>query len=81
VYRTYCQLVAKVQNEWVTIGPRRHLPVFVPLNPLELGTDPLLLTAYQYEQEQPGSDFYDVLAQRKDFEAALAEQLTSTTAQ
>jgi hypothetical protein len=71
VYRDYCQLVARVADDWVTIGSPRNLPVMVPADPREAGSDPLLLTAFQYEQEKPGSDLIDVLAERKDFDSAL----------
>ena len=82
VYRDYCQLSAKSGNEWLTVGPIKPLPVIVPKEPAELGTDPLLLTAYQYEQERPGSDLFDVLAQRKNFDEALndGEVRSGTTA-
>jgi hypothetical protein len=33
--------------------------------------DTLRLTAYQYVNENPGSDLADTLSKRKDFEAAL----------
>jgi hypothetical protein len=71
VYRDYCQLSAKSGSEWLTVGPTKPLPLFIPDNPIELGSDPLLLTAYQYDQEHPGSDLYDVLARRKDFDQAM----------
>jgi hypothetical protein len=71
VYRDYCQLAARSGDQWLTVGPLHDLPVIIPTNPVELGSDPLLLTAYQYEQEKPGSDLRDVLAGRKDFDAAL----------
>jgi small-conductance mechanosensitive channel len=74
VFRTYCQLVAKSRDEWVTIGQPRDLPVDLPSNAEEIGDDPLLLAAYQYDSERPGSDLRDVLAQRKDFDQALGEQ-------
>jgi hypothetical protein len=58
------------------------LPIIVPTDAADLGSDPLLITAFQYEHERPGSDLYDVLAQRKDFDAALnqAEAQSGTTA-
>jgi hypothetical protein len=78
VYRDYCQLIAKSGNEWLTVGPMKPLPVIVPTDPGDLGTDPLLLTAYQYDQEHPGSDLYDVLAQRKSFDEALSQDYRAT---
>jgi hypothetical protein len=78
VYREYCQLVARSGNDWLTIGPMKSLPVMVPASPADLGTDPLLLTAYQYDQEHPGSDLYDVLARRKRFDDAINKDFTAT---
>jgi hypothetical protein len=71
VYSGYCQLIARVGDDWATIGSPRNLPVVVPTDPHLAGSDPLLLTAFQYEQEKPGSDLLDVLAGRKDFHSAL----------
>jgi hypothetical protein len=73
VYRDYCQLSAKSGSEWHAVGPPRSLPLTIPNDPAEIGSDPLLLTTYQYEHEQPGSELYDVLAKRKDFDRALKE--------
>jgi hypothetical protein len=47
------------------------LPVEVPADIHELGSDPLLMTAFQYDQECPGSDLRAVLSQRKYFDDAL----------
>jgi hypothetical protein len=69
-----CQLIARGAGEWSTIGPRWDLPVNVPQTPEELKTavaDTLRLTAYQYVDENKGSDLADVLARRKDFEMAM----------
>lgn len=74
VWRDSCQLVAKSGSEWITLGSQRDLPVQVPRNAEELkaaASDPLVLTAYQYMTEHPESDLADLLAKRKDFEAAL----------
>jgi hypothetical protein len=74
VWADKCQLVARSGNRWITLGPQRALPVEVPNNPEELAraaSDPLLLTAYQYVTECPGSDLAELLAQRKDFKAVL----------
>ena len=78
VYRDYCQLSAKSGSEWYVMGPIKRLPVIVPPNPEEIGTDPLLLTAHQYDEEHPGSDLYDVLAQRKSFDEALDHDSNAT---
>ena len=77
VYRDYCQLSAKSGDDWLTIGPGKALPVLVPADPAHLGTDPLLLTAFQYHEQNPGSDLYDVLAQRKNFDEALNQDFTA----
>jgi len=56
------------------LGPRWDLPVHVPETPEELKAavaDTLRLTAYQYINENEGSDLADVLAQRKNFETAI----------
>ena len=74
VWPDKCQLVARAGDHWVPLGPTRVLPVEVPRNVEELARmarDPLLITAYQYVAEHPGSDLSDLLAQRKDFQAAL----------
>ena len=76
VWENSCQLIAKGAGEWSTIGPRWDLPLHVPRNPQELkdaAADTLRLTAYQYATEHKGSDLADVLARRKDFEAALRD--------
>ena len=78
VYRHYAQLVARSGGEWVTIRPLRELPIEVPSAVTELGSDTLLLTAYQYCQENPGTDLKDVLSRRKDFDAAIADQTWAT---
>jgi hypothetical protein len=74
VWESACQLIAKGAGEWSTIGPRWDLPVQVPQTPEELKaavSDTVRLTAYQYVSEKPGSDLADLLARRRDFEAAL----------
>ncbi len=78
VYRDYCQLSAKSGNDWFTVGPIKTLPLVLPNNPADLGTDPLLLTAHQYDQENPGSDLYDVLARRKSFDEAMNQDFSAT---
>ena len=70
-YRDHCQLVARVGEEWVPIGSPRSLPVEVPEDIAIAGDDALVITAYQYDQERPGSDLKDVLARRKGFDAAF----------
>lgn len=70
-----CQLVAKTQEGWTTIGPLRKLPVRIPQTAEDLKTassDPLLLTAFQYNAEFPASDIRDVLAGKKTFQDSLA---------
>ena len=74
VWKDHCQLVARdSRGAWTPFGPPRPLPVKIPEDPSRVGSDALLITALQYEAERPGSDIRDVLAQKKDFEAALYE--------
>ena len=43
------------------------MPLEVPADVRDVtGEDPLLLTAFQYDQQYPGSDLRDVLAKRKE---------------
>jgi hypothetical protein len=74
VRKDSAQLVAKWHgDDWVTIGPLRGLPVRIPLTPRELesaASDPLRLTAYQYQAEHPEKDLQQVLSMEKEFEAA-----------
>lgn len=71
VYRDYCQLVGRVDGEWETMGPPRPLPVEPRADAGPALSDTLLATICQYDRERPGSDLLDVLARRKDFDAAL----------
>lgn len=76
VWHDSCQLIAKGEGAWSTLGARRGLPVDVPSHIEELkeaAGDPLRLTAYQYANEHPSSDLPDVLMQRKTFLDALRE--------
>ncbi len=75
VWSDRCQLVAKdADGSWIPLGPSRPLPVYVPADPARIAPDDtLVLTAYQYDMERPGSDLRAVLARTKDFETALAE--------
>jgi hypothetical protein len=70
--RDDCQLVARNGTEWQVIGAQRALPVELPEDVRELGSDPLLLTAFQYDQQHPGSDLRAVLAKRENFDEAMA---------
>lgn len=71
VYRDYCQLVGRVDGEWETMGPPRPLPVEPRAGADPALSDTLVATICQYDSERPGSDLLDVLARRKDFDAAL----------
>jgi hypothetical protein len=74
VWQDACQLVARNDKDWITLGPQRDLPLQVPCDAEELraaASDALLLTAYQYMTEHPESDLAELLAKRKDFETAL----------
>lgn len=71
-----CQLVAKNESRWVTLGPRRDLPLQVPGTAAELkeaASDPLRLTAYQYVAEHQGTDLAELLAKKKTFDSALLD--------
>jgi hypothetical protein len=74
VWNDKCQLVAKVGEDWITLGPSRSLPLEVPADQDELinvASDPLLLTAYQYIAENPDCDLAALLSKKKDFDIAL----------
>ncbi len=74
VWKEACQLIAKVDKGWVTIGPQRDLPVELPAEALAAAAgDGFILTVWQYEQEHPGTDIREVLTGKKTFAAALAE--------
>ena len=69
------QLIAKYRDsEWTTLGPARALPLHIPRTPTELkaaGQDALLLTAYQYDAEFPGSDLRKALELASDATSEL----------
>ena len=76
VWRNSCQLIAKGDGNWGPLGPKWDLPIEIPKTPSELktaGTDTLRLTAWQYENEHPGTDLREVFSQQKDFSTALSE--------
>lgn len=74
VWRSHCQLVARSNGgRWVALGPPRPLPIAIPEDPTGIASDPLALTAYQYNRERPGSDLCAVLAMSKPFDLAIAE--------
>ena len=73
-----CQLISKKNaNDWVPIGPPQSLPIVVPCDHSELAAmqfvDALIMTAYQYHIQQPGSDIVDVLSKKKSFAEAFAD--------
>jgi hypothetical protein len=81
VWENTCQLVAISRGQWDTLGPRWDLPVQVPVTPEDLkaaASDTLRLTAYQYVNQNPGTDLADLLALRKDFEVAMRGATTSS---
>lgn len=81
VWSDRCQLVIRDRNgEWAPIGVARALPVQIPEDVNAIGSDSLLLTAYQYDHERSGSDLRAVLAKTKDFESALVESSQATSA-
>ena len=74
VWGDKCQLVAKTDREWMTLGPPRRLPIEVPRNADDLtraAHDPLLITAYQYMAEYPHSALAALLSKTKDFDTVL----------
>jgi CheY-like chemotaxis protein len=76
VSKSACRMIAKVDGAWLPIGSPRDLPVALPAGSTALASvagDALLLTAWQYEQEHPGTDVRQVLFQSKEFHTALAE--------
>lgn len=78
VWKDYCQLLAKDRfGVWQPFGPTRPLPVVVPADPAGIMSDPLLLTAYHYNKEHPGSDLIALLARHKVFDEALQESPAS----
>lgn len=72
VFQSFCQLIGRQGEEWVTIGTPRPLPLVIPDDPAQLASDPLLLTAHQFDSTWPGSDIRDVMSQAKNFEEALS---------
>lgn len=72
VWQDRCHLVARNgAGEWKQLGPPRSLPVYMAENGAGIHSDPLLLTAYQYDRERPGSDLREVLSQTRPFDEAL----------
>lgn len=64
VWKSACQLIARGQGKWTSIGPKRRLPIDIPHDTLtlhEAGSDALRLTAWQFEREHPGQDIRAVL--------------------
>lgn len=83
VWEHSCQLIAKVGDEWSTIGPRWDLPVHIPKDAEELksaAAESLRLTAYQYCAECPGSDLAEALNETKVFGAALENAVVPVAA-
>jgi hypothetical protein len=74
VWRNSCQLSARAEGNWTSIGPKRNLPIDIPRYEQSLqaaGSDTLLLTAWQYEQAHPGRDIRAVLSGKLKFDTAL----------
>ena len=69
-----CQLVARREGHWETIGPSWPLPIEVPEHRESAVTAAISLTAWQYDKECPGSDIRDVLSQRKSFRLATQDR-------
>ena len=74
VWEDRCHLVARNRTgDWVQLGQARSLPLSLPQDPADIRADPLLLTAYQYDLERPGSDLRELLSQTRPFDEALNE--------
>lgn len=76
VWKLQCQLIAKTDGNWTSVGPKWDLPVEIPRDEKALkgaGSDTLRLTAWQYEREHPGTDIREVLSQATPFEVALSQ--------
>jgi hypothetical protein len=80
VWEDRFQLVAKDRSgHWVPLGSARPLPMMLPDDPDRIDGNPLLLTAYQFDLERPGSDLRSVLAKTRDFEEALNDPEVGST--
>src|SRR5688572_30466494 len=71
-----CQLIARsaTGGHWEPLGPKWPLPIEIPGNVESLeaaSSDPLRLTAWQYDVECPGSDIREVLSGQRDFRSAI----------
>ena len=76
VWRETCQLITRGNGECTSIGPKWDLPIAIPNDEQSLkgaGSDALRLTAWQYENEHPGTDIPEVLSQKKDFDVAITQ--------
>jgi hypothetical protein len=76
IWREYAQLIARDGEPWKPIGPEYLLPISLPDKPDELKGSPsdvLRLTAWQYDQEHPGSDLRAALLQKVDFLSSSAD--------
>ena len=71
VFQRNCELIAKQNGEWVSIGSPAELPIQVSVRPGGAESDPLLLTIQQYHSKYPGTDLLDVVEGRRSFEVAL----------
>ena len=77
VWEHSCQLIARAAGgSWTSLGLQWELPIDIPHDKVTLkaaGSDTLRVTAWQYEQEHPGTDIREVMSQRKPFRVALTE--------
>ena len=74
------QLIARFGKGWTTLGTSQELPLSTPRTPSELraaASNTLLLTAYQYDSEHPGTDLREVLSQTKAVTAGLEIPMTA----
>lgn len=73
-----CQLIARntADGQWEPMRPKRALPIDIPADTKSLeaaSTDPLRLTAWQYDVECPGSDIREVLSRLREFRIAVGK--------
>src|SRR5437763_14564114 len=77
VWKECCQLIALDRGDWSEIGPKWNLPVEIPTDDESLrlaAMEPIKLTAWQYEQEHPGTDIREVLSLRRDLAAEVSDR-------
>src|SRR5438270_1142715 len=69
VWKHECQLIARGSGTWEALGPMWPLPLEFPsgIDGLkQASTDTLRLTAWQFDNESPGTDLRAVLSRQID---------------